>query len=191
LAASTRRYGLHPWAGLMNFVPTVGDMQLKRFRAAAAQQLCSTKPHEPPLVSLRVKLIWPPTQGFVVDVAVGIPRWHARVRGSNPLSSPRSAAGFALGRSWIARPRQQIGSNHRCAGRSVAHRGAIPAALAGAVSWSDLPTAITPRSGGIRTPTVTVRAHPAPSRIPQLSRGLSGAGKYFGQGSSGTVRGRT
>jgi hypothetical protein len=106
-------------------------------------------------------------------------------------SAPPQVRGRIRPRPFLDRPPRQIGSNHRCAGRSVAHRGAIPAALARAVSWSDLPTAITPRSGGIRTPTVTVRAHPAPSRIPQLSRGSSGAGKYFWRGRpapSGVVR---
>jgi hypothetical protein len=33
---------------LTNVVPTVGDRQLKRFRAATAQQLNPTRPHEPP-----------------------------------------------------------------------------------------------------------------------------------------------
>jgi hypothetical protein len=101
------------------------------------------------------------------------------VRGSNPLSSTPGQRPDSP--SAVPGSPRQIGSNHHCAGRSVAHRGTIPAALARAVSWSDLPTAITPRSGGIRTPTVTVRAHPARSRIPQLSRGSSGASKYFWQ----------
>jgi hypothetical protein len=52
-----------------------------------------------------------------------------------------------------------------------------PAARSSVVGWM-----LGVWGGGIRTPTVTVRAHPAPSRIPQLSRGSSGAGKYFWAG---------
>jgi hypothetical protein len=56
-------------------------------RAAGAQQLCSTRPHEPPRASRPALVECPATRGFVVEVMVGIPGWHARVRGSNPLSS--------------------------------------------------------------------------------------------------------
>jgi hypothetical protein len=45
-------------------------------RAAAAQQLCSTNPHEPSRP--RPALVRSPaTQGFVVGAVAGIPRWHA------------------------------------------------------------------------------------------------------------------
>jgi hypothetical protein len=51
------------------------------FRAAAAQQLCSTNPHEPPRAALFPLVQSPATRGFVVGVVVGIPRWHARGQG--------------------------------------------------------------------------------------------------------------
>jgi hypothetical protein len=69
--------------GLTNVVPTVllADTLLKRLRAAAAQQLCSTNPHEPPCASLPALVQCPATRGFVVGVVAGIPRWHARGQG--------------------------------------------------------------------------------------------------------------
>jgi hypothetical protein len=63
-------------------------------------------------------------------------RWHARGQGfKSPQLHPRSEARSGLGRPRIGRPGQQIGSNRRCAGRSVAHRSATVVVLAGVVSW--------------------------------------------------------
>ena len=46
-----------------------------------AQQLCSTKPHEPPHASPLALVQCPATRGCVGDVVAGIPRWHARGQG--------------------------------------------------------------------------------------------------------------
>jgi hypothetical protein len=70
--------------------------------------------------------------------------WHARGQGfKSPQLHSRSEGLSGLDRPRIARPRQQIGSNRRRAGRSVAHQSVTPAMLASVVSWSDLPNAIT------------------------------------------------
>jgi hypothetical protein len=74
-------------------------------------------------------------------------QWHARGQGfKSPQLHRRSEAQSGLDRPRIARPRQQIGSNRRRAGRSVAHRSATPAVPTGVVSWSD-PSPITPVFG--------------------------------------------
>jgi hypothetical protein len=49
----------------------------KPFRAAGAQQLCSTKPREPPHIRPPALVQYPATRGCVVGVVVGIPGWHA------------------------------------------------------------------------------------------------------------------
>ena len=68
------------------------------------------------------------TRGKVVCCERLARQWHARGQGfKSPQLHPRSEARSSLGRTRIARPGQQIGSNRRCAGRSVAHRSAIPA----------------------------------------------------------------
>jgi hypothetical protein len=53
----------------------------RSFRAAGAQQLCSTKPREPPRASPSARVQWPATRGYVVGVVAGIPRWQARGQG--------------------------------------------------------------------------------------------------------------
>jgi hypothetical protein len=72
-----------PAVGLTNVVPIgrLGGRALEPRRAADAQQLCSTNPHEPPRASPPGLVQWPATRGFVVEVMVGIPRWHARGQG--------------------------------------------------------------------------------------------------------------
>jgi hypothetical protein len=133
--------------------------------------------------------------------------WHARGQGfKSPQLHPRSTAQSGLGRPRIVRSRQQIGSNRRCAGRSVAHQSVTPAVLVGVVSWSDLPNAITrcweavrgfeasasgpggwPRSDVVRT-----QHGPAPR--PGLARSSPPAGVFgapglprSGTGSAGTA----
>src|SRR5215217_1098076 len=63
---------------------------LKPVRAAAAQQLCSTTPREPPHDSPHALVQWLAAQGIVVGAVAGIPRWHARRQTCRPLlSGPR------------------------------------------------------------------------------------------------------
>jgi hypothetical protein len=57
-------------------------------RAAAAQQLCSAKPQEPPRASRTALVQRPATQGLVVGAVAGIPRWHARGSGVQIPSAP-------------------------------------------------------------------------------------------------------
>jgi hypothetical protein len=54
------------------------DAPATALRAAAAQQRCTTNPHEPPRIRLPYPLMRPATRGVVVGAVVGIPRWHAR-----------------------------------------------------------------------------------------------------------------
>jgi hypothetical protein len=53
------------------------DAPATRFDAAAAQQLCTTNPHEPPHADRPALVQCPARRGFVVSVMVGIPRWPA------------------------------------------------------------------------------------------------------------------
>jgi hypothetical protein len=57
------------------------QVRMSASRAAAAQQPCPTRPHEPSLASPSARLHYPATQGFVVGAVVGIPGWHARGQG--------------------------------------------------------------------------------------------------------------
>ena len=85
----TRHYR-QPQFGLRNVAPRRHRCQ--PFRAAGAQQLCSTKPCEPPHVSPPALMQCPATRGFVVGAVVGIPRWHARGQGfmpPRPTAAPR------------------------------------------------------------------------------------------------------
>jgi uncharacterized membrane protein YfcA len=62
-----------PALGLTNVVPMLLVVRtVTAIRAAAAQQLCSTKPHEPPHASPPALMERPATRGFVVGVVVGI-----------------------------------------------------------------------------------------------------------------------
>jgi hypothetical protein len=80
------------------------------------------------------------TSGYALGRERRARQWHARGQGfKSPQLHPRSTALPAVDRSQIARPGQQIGSNRRCLGRSVAHRSVTPAVPAGVVSWSDRP----------------------------------------------------
>jgi len=78
----------------------------RSFRAAGAQQLCSTNPHEAPHDSPPALVQCLATRGFVVGVAVGIPRWHARGQGfKSPQLHHHKSAGQRLalpfsGASW-------------------------------------------------------------------------------------------
>ena len=68
-------------------------------RAATAQQLNRTRPHEPPPGGATAPLLWLATQGFVVGAVAGIPRWHARAQASwLPARGDRPVGGFALSR---------------------------------------------------------------------------------------------
>src|SRR5215211_8935357 len=103
----------------MNVVPTacgaLVNAPLERLRAAAAQQLCTTKPHEPPRISPPTLVQCPATHGFAVAAVVGIPRWHARGQ----------AAGcedvLSAGELWW-RPAFRRGS---CDGRTVSGGGGV------------------------------------------------------------------
>jgi hypothetical protein len=64
-----------------------GRAPLEPLRAAAAQQLSSTNPHEPPRASPPALMQRPATPGIVVAAVVGIPRGMQGSGGSNPLSS--------------------------------------------------------------------------------------------------------
>jgi hypothetical protein len=129
--------------------------------------------------------------------------WHARGQGfKSPQLHPRSKALCAVDRPQIARPGQQVGSNRRCPGRSVAHWSVTPAVLAGVVSWSDLPDAIArclqavrsdskppppqlsgrglrrakPLTCGSYSPTATARARRGPA-VPDAVRTQHGPGR--------------
>jgi hypothetical protein len=65
-------------------------------RAAGAQQLCSTNPHEPPHDTPHALVQCAAGRGFVVVGMAGIPRWHARGQRLNS-SAPPSLASSATG----------------------------------------------------------------------------------------------
>jgi hypothetical protein len=99
------------------------DAPVTRFRAAGAQQLCSAKPREPPRTSPPGLVECPATQGFVVGVVVGIPRWHARGQGfKSPQLHPRSEALSAVDRPRIPAFAQQTCRNRQCAADALIQR---------------------------------------------------------------------
>jgi hypothetical protein len=107
---------LPPAVGLTNVVPAaLRGRWWSRFGAAAAQQLCSTKPHEAPPVSSPAMVQCPATQGFVVDVVVGIPGWHARAQSMwhwrPPVGATPSRASELSGcyRSWRSSDSSMVG----------------------------------------------------------------------------------
>jgi hypothetical protein len=75
-AITLPREPFHSAFVLTNVVPIKSDMALAG-RAAAAQQLSSTKPRVAPRADPRALLKCPATRGFVVGAMAGIPGWHA------------------------------------------------------------------------------------------------------------------
>src|SRR4029453_17768769 len=74
----------------------IGEAPLKPLGAAGAQQLCSTKPREPPRVGPPAPVQCPATQGLMVVVVVGIPGWHARGQGfKSPQLHHHNTAGHS------------------------------------------------------------------------------------------------
>jgi hypothetical protein len=79
-----------------------------RLRAAAAQQLCSTSPREPPLATRTALVQCPATRGLVVGAVAGIPRWHARGQG---FKSPQLHQAFRISRTRSERRLPEICQN--------------------------------------------------------------------------------
>ena len=109
-----RRTTSGPTLGLLTVVPTA---RLRVIRAAGTQQLCSTKPCEPPHASPLASVQGPATRGFVVALWAGIPRWHARGQGfTSPQLHHRSATLSAVDCPRIPALAQQPRSNRVRAG---------------------------------------------------------------------------
>jgi len=91
------------------------DARRKPGRAADAPRPGRPSPHEPPRASPDALLQCPAAQGFVVGAVLGIPRWHARGQGLNPLSSTRQTlgpvGGCCLARRSARGPAQLVCSN--------------------------------------------------------------------------------
>jgi hypothetical protein len=133
------------------------------------------------------------TRGCVLRCEQLARQWHARGQGfKSPQLHPRSGPD-----SPSAVPGSPARGS-RSAATTVAQADPSPTGAPYRRRWLAPSRGLTfqlrspPRSGGIRTPTVTVRAHPAPVQNPAAQQGFEpGRQVLFGQGSSGTVRGRT
>jgi hypothetical protein len=96
-----------------------GGGALQQSHAAAAQQLCSTNPHEAPIASPSALVERSATRGFVWGGVVGIPRWHARGQGfKSPQLHPRSE-GLSAGDRPRSRALAQLDSQQPRARRSL------------------------------------------------------------------------
>jgi hypothetical protein len=165
--------------------------------AAAAQQPNRMRPHEPSLASPTALVECPATLGFLVGAVVGIPRWHAGVRGaprgaSNlPATLPRIASRRTC---WLWKPsvstcgflmRRLATPGSRCGGRSL-HTAEVTGSIP--VTPTNHQRRSAPHTSGRRRPPERRqaanrrRAHsgrPGPGRGCRPGHGCSGSGSCW------------